>query len=135
MRVKKINILISIILPILFIFNSILGTSVLALLLIRIFSNSQVKTNKIITNVLVAIYVLGVVCLFYYLPDFFITEFIDLINAIISVCLIFKLNDIYLLNMIYEKGTLRENIKSAGYFTIANWDDLLLKTIKLESIR
>jgi hypothetical protein len=132
MNITKTNILIIVVLQIFFIINSILGTTILATLLLKIYLDPQKQSIKQKVIILICVYLMATISLFYFSQYSFLIKYIDIVNVIIAIGLVVTLNDLFIFNNIYTKKKLRQNIISAAIFTLTNLDNLLLKKIKLQ---
>lgn len=129
---SKTNILIIVIVQICFIINSILGSAILASLLLKIYLDSQPKSFRLIVISIASIYLIALVSLVYSQQYLFLLDYIVVVNAIFVLILVYFFNKLFINNNIYSRGTFLKNIVQAQLFLLTNLDTLLFKRIKLQ---
>ncbi len=129
---SKTNVLIIVIVQICFIINSALGSAILVSLLLKIYLDSQNKSIRLRVISIACLYFIAVISLFYFQEYSFLLEYIDVVNVIFALILVYFLNDLFIYNNIYLKSTFLKNIVQAQLFLLVNLDTLLFKRIKLK---
>lgn len=130
---SKTNILFIVIIQICFIINSILGSAILASLLLKIYLDSQPKSIRLKLILITCSYFIAVVSLVYFEQYLFLLDYIVVVNVIFVLILVYFFNKLFINNNIYSRGTFFKNIVQAQLFILTNLDILFFKRIKLQN--